>query len=75
MNTELNQDRLKDIVDELNLSIQRVTALDGMLEQLEGKTLPEGTTLFFEDIEDSLKNISKKLGVLAGNGEFSNPLI
>jgi len=66
MKTELDQDRLKDIVDELNLSIKRISALGNMFDYLEDEPLPKGSSLLFLDIENHFKNISKKLGTLAG---------
>lgn len=69
MKTELDQDRLKDIVDELNSSIKRISALGNMFDYLEEEPLPKGSSLLLLDIENHLKDISMKFGVLAGYEE------
>lgn len=66
MKKNLPEEILQEIVDELDASIKRVSALGNMFDYLEDEPLPKGSSLLLQDIENNLKDISNKLGILAG---------
>lgn len=65
MKTNTHNEKLNEIVDELESTISRVSALSDMLDHMEEEPLPKGTSLLLLDVKNQLSFVSEKLGTLA----------